>query len=146
MYHKIVSNEQEFQAFKESVINAGLPYRDLNYQNQILISYFDNRQMVGTGGLEVLNSYGLLRSVSVSAHHRGKAIGKQIASDIISNAQRSNLDAVYLLTETAQGYFQKLGFETVGRESVPNEIKSTEQYAQLCPASATCMVIKWVTK
>ena len=142
MYHKIVSNEQEFQSFKESVINAGLPYGDLNYQNQVLISYFDNNQMVGTGGLEILNSYGLLRSVSVYEHHRGKAIGKQIASDIISNAQRSNLDAVYLLTETAQGYFQKLGFETVDRESVPYEIKSTEQYAQLCPASATCMVIK----
>ena len=140
--HKIVSNEIEFDSFRESVAKAGLPYQDLNYQNQILISYFSNGAPVGTVGLEIINQYGLLRSVSVSTEYRNKAIGKQILTDIINNARGINLEAVYLITETAKDYFEKLGFETVDREAVPIEIKSTTQFSQVCPVSAICMVMR----
>lgn len=140
--HKLVSNENEFAAFRESIAKAGLPFQDLNYQNQILISYISNGEPVGTGGLEIVNQYGLLRSVSVPTEYRNHAIGKQIFADIITNALGINLEALYLITETAKDYFEKLGFETVVREAVPNEIKSTTQFSQVCPSSAICMVLK----
>jgi amino-acid N-acetyltransferase len=142
LIHKIIANESEFETFREAVKSAGLPYQDLNYTNQVLISYFDQQKPVGTGGLEVLNRFALLRSVSVTPEFRNRNIGKQITSDIIRNAKESNLEAVYLLTETARGYFHKLGFETVEREQVPGEIKSTAEFAHVCPESATVMVMK----
>lgn len=140
--HKIISNENEFESFRDAVKSAGLPHQDLNYQSQVLISYYDQGKMIGTGGLEVLEHSALLRSVSVSPEHRSQNIGKQITSDILNQAKSSNLENVYLLTETAKTYFQKLGFEEVSREQVPQEIKSTTEFAQVCPASATCMVLK----
>jgi N-acetylglutamate synthase-like GNAT family acetyltransferase len=140
--HKIVSNETEFGSFREAVKNAGLPHQDLNYQSQVLISYYQNDEMIGTGGLEVLDRFALLRSVSVSPDHRSQNIGKQITSDILKNAQNSNLDGIYLLTETAKDYFQKLGFKEVSRDQVPEEIKSTTEFASVCPASAAVMVMK----
>lgn len=140
--HKIVSNETEFGSFREAVKNAGLPHQDLNYQSQVLISYYQNDEMIGTGGLEVLDRFGLLRSVSVSPDHRSQNIGKQITSDILKNAQNSNLEGIYLLTETAKDYFQKLGFKEVSRDQVPEEIKSTTEFAAVCPASAAVMVMK----
>ena len=140
--HKIVSNETRFGSFREAVKNAGLPHQDLNYQSQVLISYYQNDELIGTGGLEVLDRFALLRSVSVSPDHRSQNIGKQITSDILKNAQNSNLDGIYLLTETAKDYFQKLGFKEVNRDQVPEEIKSTTEFASVCPASAACMVMK----
>src|SRR5687767_3031865 len=119
--HKIVSNEPEFESFRDAVKSAGLPHLDLNYQSQVLITYYDKGKLIGTGGLEVLERSALLRSVSVSPEHRSQSIGKQITSDILSQAKKSNLDSVYLLTETAKSYFQKLGFEEVSREQVPPE-------------------------
>ena len=140
--HKIVSTETELESFREGAKNASLPYQDLNYNSQVLISYYENGEMIGTGGLEILERFALLRSVSVSPTHRSQNVGRQITSDIVKKAKDNNLEALYLLTETAKDFFQKLGFETVNREHVPDEIKSTTEFVQVCPASADCMVLK----
>jgi amino-acid N-acetyltransferase len=144
LVHKIVSNETEFESFRKSVMCAGLPHQDLNYQNQVLIIYTSgDGEIVGTGGLEIQDPFALMRSVSVVKDHRNKQIGKHITSDLVDNVKRSNLKALYLMTETATSFFQKLGFETVDRERVPSEIKSTSEFSHVCPVSAACMVLKF---
>jgi amino-acid N-acetyltransferase len=142
LIHKIVSNETEFETFREAVKAAGLPHQDLNYQNQVLISYYDGNTLVGTGGLEVINQFALLRSVSVNQNNRGQNLGKEITSDLLKNAQGSNLEAVFLLTETAKPFFEKYGFEIVDRNTAPTEIKSTSEFSSVCPVSAAFMVKK----
>lgn len=142
LLHKIVSNETEFEAFREAVKSAGLPHQDLNYQNQVLISYYDGNKLVGTGGLEVINQFALLRSVSVNATNRGQNLGKQITADLLKSVEKSKLDAVFLLTETAKDFFEKQGFEPVSRDSAPVEIQSTTQFSSMCPVSASFMVKK----
>ena len=142
LIHKIVSNEIEFETFREAVKAAGLPHQDLNYQNQVLISYYDGNKLVGTGGLEVVNQFALLRSVSVDSNNRGQNLGKEITSDLLKNAQNSKLEAVFLLTETAKSFFEKHGFETMERNAAPTEIKSTTEFSSVCPVSAAFMVKK----
>jgi amino-acid N-acetyltransferase len=139
---KNISNHLELQSFQEALKSAGLPDQDLNYQKQILTSYYDEDELLGTGGLEVINQLGLLRSVSVSPNHRNKSIGKKITSDLLEKAIQNNIKTVYLLTETAKDYFQKLGFIEVSREAVPKEIKLTTEFASVCPTTATCMVLE----
>jgi amino-acid N-acetyltransferase len=140
LLHKIVSNETEFEAFREAVKSAGLPHQDLNYQNQVLISYYLDDKLVGTGGLEVIDRFALLRSVSVHEQNRGQNLGKQITASLLKNVEQSKLDAVFLLTETAKDFFEKQGFETVSRDSAPVEIQSTTQFSSMCPVSASFMV------
>lgn len=140
LIHKIVSNETEFESFRNAVKEAGLPHQDLNYQNQVLISYYDGNKLVGTGGLEVVNQYALLRSLSVKENNRGQNVGKEITTDLLKNAQNSNLEAVFLLTETAKPFFEKHGFEIVDRTTAPTEIKSTTEFSSVCPVSAALMV------
>jgi len=142
LIHKIVSNETEFESFREAVKAAGLPHQDLNYQNQVLISYYDGNKLVGTGGLEVVNQFALLRSVSVTPDNRGQNLGKAITTDLLKNAQTSNIEAVFLLTETAKPFFEKHGFETTDRTTAPTEIKSTTEFSSVCPVSAAFMVKK----
>ena len=144
--HRIVSNSGDLNLFIDAIKIAGLPHQDLNAKDQILIIYFINDALVGTGGLELINQYGLLRSISVNPNYRNKGIGRKITNNILDTARLSNLDEVYLLTETAKDYFQKLGLKEVNRDSVPEPIKSTTEFASVCPASATCMVMKLKTK
>jgi amino-acid N-acetyltransferase len=46
---------------------------------------------------------------------------------------------VYLLTTTAADYFRRRGYEPVDRDALPPAIRSTEEAARLCPASAACL-------
>jgi amino-acid N-acetyltransferase len=45
----------------------------------------------------------------------------------------------YLLTETAEGFFAKLGFQRIERQAVPIVIRETEQFRTECSETAICM-------
>ena len=45
----------------------------------------------------------------------------------------------YLLTMTAADFFQKIGYEVNQRDKVPESIKKTEEFKNVCPVSAACL-------
>jgi amino-acid N-acetyltransferase len=100
-------------------------------------------ERVGVGGLEVEgdaeDAAGLLRSVAVEESARGAGYGTAICERLLDRARADDLDSVFLLTTTAEGFFADLGFQTVEREQVPDPIRGTAEFSDLCPASATCM-------
>jgi amino-acid N-acetyltransferase len=49
------------------------------------------------------------------------------------------INALYLLTMTAEHYFPRFGFETISRDAVPSDIAGTLEFQRACPASATVM-------
>ena len=72
---------------------------------------------------------------------RGKAVGSTITEFLLNEAKKRKLKGVYLLTETAPGFFLKKGFTEVSREAVPAEVKRSEEFANLCSQSATVMAL-----
>jgi amino-acid N-acetyltransferase len=52
------------------------------------------------------------------------------------------MKALYLLTTTAERYFPSFGFVKTTRESVPDEIKTSVEFREACPASATVMALE----
>ena len=56
-----------------------------------------------------------------------------------SEAKSSGIEALYLLTETADKYFAKKGYTAISREIVPVEIKSSSEFSHVCPVSAIVM-------
>ena len=48
--------------------------------------------------------------------------------------------AVDLLTETAEGFFRRRGFELVGRDAVPSDVQASAEFQGLCPVSARVLV------
>ncbi|MFW6382934.1 MAG: hypothetical protein ACOCZD_02725 [Haloferacaceae archaeon] len=58
---------------------------------------------------------------------------------MLERARNDGLGAVYLLTTTAADFFADLGFEPVDREAVPEPIRQSAAFADLCPSTATCM-------
>lgn len=139
--YRLIQDAESFEAFRTLLKSSGLPADDLDFNKDLLVGYYEGDELVGTGGLEIYGSYALLRSLSVKMGIRGQAVGSTIADYLISEAKKRNLKAIYLLTETAHGFFLKKGFVDVPRERVPDEVKRSEEFSKLCPQSAAVMAL-----
>jgi amino-acid N-acetyltransferase len=136
---KTIGDEASFQAFRSLLKSSNLPADDLDFKKDLLVGYVEDGIMVGTGGLEIYGDYGLLRSLSVRLGTRGKALGTAITEYIISEAKKRKLKGIYLLTETAHGFFVRKGFLDVSRENVPEELKTSSEFSHVCGVSAVAM-------
>jgi amino-acid N-acetyltransferase len=98
--------------------------------------------IVGAAGLETYGRTCLLRSVVVAPEHRGTGLGRALVADRIGAARAQALESVYLLTTTAADYFRSLGFVPAERGTVPAELAASPEFASVCPASASCLVLR----
>ena len=96
-------------------------------------------KVVGSVGFEAHDTVALLRSLSVEETHRNQAVARQLCDRAFDEAKKQAIKSVYLITTTADRYFQRLGFTVVDRSTVPDAITKTSQFSSLCPASATVM-------
>lgn len=126
-------HDQDLQAALQA---AGLPIDDLEQGGRTFFRFADQGEIVGFGGLESYGDCALLRSVVVLSDKRGRGYGEAISRQMLDHAARDGARTVYLLTETATAFFEKLGFLKVDRATAPAAILRTRQAASLCPASA----------
>ena len=71
---------------------------------------------------------------------RGTGIGRALVERVLAEAASYRVREVYLLTNTAERWFTRFGFRHVDRGDVPEPIRSTAEYRELCPASAAVMM------
>lgn len=140
--HHPIATEKELEMLKAFLVSNQLPAHDLTLNNNLLLVYFNTHEnLVGSGGLEFYEDLALLRSLAVSPELRGQQLGKEIVADLLKAAREKNIREVYLLTQTASFFFQKLGFKPVSRELVPQAIQKSSEFANVCPASAEVLVL-----
>ena len=118
-----------------------LPSDDCSEQVENFFGIVEDDRLLAAGGLQPAGDYFLLRSVVVQPSCRGRGLAAALVKFLLARAVAAGSPAVYLLTETADGYFERLGFNGVAREQVPEAIRQTRQFASLCPDDARCMVI-----
>ena len=116
-----------------------LPDDDCDEQAEHFCALYRGGELVAAGGLEPAGRYALLRSVVVQPRQRGQGLARRITEHLLQHAQREGFDAVYLLTESAEDYFVRLGFHSIDRGEVPPDIMATRQFSSLCPDSASCL-------
>lgn len=98
-------------------------------------------ELVGVAGIEIYGEDGLLRSVAVAPEQRGTGQGALLVRNRLEWAAKHRLRAVYLLTTTAVDFFARMAFSPVERDAVPEAVRASEEYARVCPASATVMCL-----
>lgn len=124
----------------EAVLEANdLPSADVRQNPECFYVATAGSEFVGLGGVEADGSAGLLRSVVVTESHRGEGYGTALCEALEDRARGNGVRALYLLTATAAPFFRRRGYETVARADVPEAIRQTAEFSDLCPASATCM-------
>lgn len=119
-----------------------LCYTDIYNSNVSIWKLDSDNETLGFYGFEIYGNDALLRSVVVNAEKRLKGVGTEIIREALLKARELGVSNLYLLTFTARGFFEKLGFSVIDRRLVPNSIASTEEFANFCPDTAICMTIK----
>lgn len=121
--------------------DCGLPLSDLAPER--LEHFFgcgDARTPEGVVGLEIYGAFALLRSLAVAASRRGNGCGKALVAEAERHARSRGVKAIYLLTTTAERFFERLGYRRAERANAPEAIRRTREFSELCPASSAFMV------
>lgn len=96
-------------------------------------------QLVGAVGLERYGTDGLLRSLVVVPDARRHGLGAALVEALERDARSDGVARLLLLTETAQTFFARLGYQVIARNAAPQTVQAHPQFHTLCPSSATCM-------
>jgi len=95
--------------------------------------------LVGCAGLEVYGDFGLLRSVAVHESARRAGLGKKLVGSIATSARSRGLSDLFLLTTTAQDFFERYGFQVVPRSAVPAQVAGSWEFRVGCPQTAVAL-------
>jgi amino-acid N-acetyltransferase len=95
--------------------------------------------LVASAGFEHYGAQALVRSVAIAAPLRSAGLGAALCDTLLGEARRRGVRDAYLLTTTAPRFFARRGFAQIPRESAPDSIRATREFAELCPASAVVM-------
>lgn len=119
---------------------SNLPVEDIdsNSSIQFIVAKFDDT-LVGSVALERFNSICLFRSICVKEEFRNDGVGFTLVNKILLLARNENISDLYLLTSSAETYFEKFGFMKLNRNEAPLQIQESSQFKDLCPSSAIFM-------
>jgi amino-acid N-acetyltransferase len=90
-------------------------------------------------GLEIYGADALLRSLVVDPALRSKGLGSALVERAEAHAAAHAVGTLYLLTTTAEAFFTRRGYHRIDRTVAPAAIRSTREFAGLCPASSAFM-------
>lgn len=96
--------------------------------------------IIGCVGLERYGAHGLLGSLVVEENHRHGGYGRRLCDAMCAQAEKLGVKTLVLLTETAQRFFAKRGFEVISRDDMDAHVKTSVEFESCCPASAVCMM------
>jgi amino-acid N-acetyltransferase len=94
----------------------------------------------GLVGLEVYDDVALLRSLVVVPDRRGAGEGSELLRHAEEQARARGVRSLFILTTTAEEFFARHGYQRAPRESAPEAIRATREFAGICPASSAFMV------
>jgi amino-acid N-acetyltransferase len=119
----------------------GLPVADIT--DELLEHFFfigSDGSPTGLVGVEICGPDALLRSLVVAEEARTRGVGSALVQHAEGYAASRQVRAMYLLTTTAEDFFQRRGYRRVDRAQAPRAIQSTAEFASLCPASSAFMM------
>ena len=91
---------------------------------------------VGIVGLQFYGPDALLRSLVVTSAQRKQGLGQRLVAHAEQHARERGATTVYLLTTTAEAFFRSRGYVVSPRDGAPLAIRSSPEFAGLCPASS----------
>jgi len=129
----------DLPAILELLDGSNLPRAGLDAHVATTLVAKEGKQLVGTAALELYGECALLRSVAVAPELRGHGLGQELTRHALALARRRNIRTVYLLTETAGGFFPRFGFRAIPRDAVDPAVQRSIEFTSACPTSALVM-------
>lgn len=131
--HPVAADAPELVAALEG---ASLPTEDLGGGGRLFFAFEDAGRAVGFGGFELYGEDMLLRSVVVLPEARGQGYGHAVTEAVLGAAHKAGARRAFLLTTTAESFFQHEGFAHIERACAPASILATKQAMTICSTAA----------
>jgi amino-acid N-acetyltransferase len=125
---------------RELLVACGLPRVGFEDPRLRLWGAFAGDEIVGMAGLEQHGSAGLLRSVATLEAWRGRGVASALVRAVLEAAAAAGMTRLWLLTETAEGYFRRSGFATVPRSQADPQLLASAEFQDGHCAVAVLMV------
>jgi amino-acid N-acetyltransferase len=126
-------------AIEALLTGNGLPLAGLELAADATLVARADGTLVGCAAIEPYGSVGLLRSVCVAEPERGTGLGRKLVAAAESLAAAAGIGELYLLTETATGWFPRLGYEPAMRAAAPAALTTSPEFTGACPESAVLL-------
>lgn len=140
------ATEQARAAIVSLLQSQKLPTEDLPAVLENFLIAEEDGQLVALIGLERYGRDGLLRSMVVHPAYRNRQIAERLVHQLETTASLSGIATLYLLTETAEKYFSRKGYNIISRSEVPPLLMQSSEFSHVCPASATVMKKELIEK
>lgn len=136
------AGSNDYGAISELLKSAGLPIGDVSEHApaHFYVALGDDGVVLGCVGIERYGPEALLRSLAVSLVAQGQGVGAALVATVEREAAAAGVERLFLLTTSAQAYFEACGYRVVDRGEASSEVRATTQFASLCPSSAACMM------
>lgn len=84
--------------------------------------YAEGDRVLGCAALELVwRDLAEIKSLAVDDESRGRGIGRQLVEATLGEGRRLGLVRVFALTRE-QGFFERLGFKVVSKETLPHKV------------------------
>jgi amino-acid N-acetyltransferase len=133
------AKDQDLPEVRALLQRLSLPLDGVDEHVKTMIVAREDGHVVGAAALELYADGALLRSVAVDPRQQGKRLGHELTKAAMRLAAAHCADTVFLLTTTAERFFQKFGFEPIARRDVPPSVQASVEFQSACPASAIVM-------
>jgi len=128
----------ERQAARKLVAASGLPRGGMD-DAELWCVKGEGGRILGVAGLETWGRQGLLRSVAVDKESRKEGVATALVKQIIAAARKKKIGEVFLITETAPLFFERLGFNAIDRSRVRGGVLDSVEFREACSETAPVM-------
>ena len=133
--------DPDLKEILELLKDSGLPVEDLVPTSPAQFHVATKGDATaGCVGIELIGRCALIRSLAVRKTNRGEGIGSRLLQSAEDLCRQKGIRAVYLLTLTAEPFFARRGYRRIERDSAPDEIAETTEFASVCPVSSAFMM------
>ena len=95
--------------------------------------------VVGVVALERAGEQAVVRGLAVLPGARHDGVGTRLLARVLAHARELGAREAWLLTEHAERFFARRGFERAARDGAPAPVRASRAFASLCPEAAACM-------
>jgi amino-acid N-acetyltransferase len=133
------ATKDDTDLLKKFILQGGISNQGIeNNIDQFIIMETNEKEIVGTVGLEVHGNCGLIRSLVMSRTITSEEILIRLLQEAIKAAKDKQVEALYLLTKVTP-IFQSIGFYPVQYSNVPFDIIASDHVRQYDKEQITIM-------
>ena len=133
------AGDPDLPGVKGLLEKSGLPALGVAENFSSFLVAKQGARLVGAIGLEIYGETGLLRSAVVDSATRNLGIGGKLYDELLRLARSRGIRKLVLLTNTAEAYFARKGFQSIDRTTLTGPVTTSVEFTDACPSHAVCM-------